>query len=303
MTDSKVWLITGTTSGMGAAMMEHFAARGDRVIATGRSASVRLADKKSSNIFPLDLDATAPLAVVKERIEKAIQTFGHIDFVVNNAGISVPQTIEEADDAFTQKMLDTNLIGAIRLVQAVLPHFRERKAGTFAFIGSAMGWQTFPFFAHYGVTKAGLSKTAHLGLRAVVFEPEAFVTGIGQTRTAADEGLGGAPSISDYQGLFGEIMGKFSSPEMSESIPSTVEKLPSAVWDVVKSEGMAAGKPFPIRVPLGLDALAVVRQKCYEQLRLCDEWEKVALSTTKDGADTTPNKYLLEKMSIMNLAK
>lgn len=98
-------------------------------------------------------------------------------------------------------------------------------------------------------------------------------------------------------------MGKFSSPEMAESIPSTVEKLPSAVWDVVKSEGMASGKPFPIRVPLGLDALAVVRQKCYEQLRLCDEWEKVALSTTKDGADTTPNKYLLEKMSIMNLTK
>ncbi|KAJ0350119.1 hypothetical protein KNSL1_004266 [Colletotrichum chrysophilum] len=184
---------------MGAAMMEQFAARGDRVIATGRSATVRLADKKSSNIFPLDLDATAPLAVVREQIEKAIQVFGYIDFVVNNAGISVPQTIEEADDAFTQKMLDTNLIGAIRLVQAVLPHFRERKA--------------------------------------------------------------------------------------------------------VKSEGMASGKPFPIRVPLGLDALAVIRQKCYEQLRLCDEWEKVALSTTKDGADTTPNKYLLEKMSIMNLTK
>ncbi|KAJ0277968.1 hypothetical protein COL940_007480 [Colletotrichum noveboracense] len=264
---------------MGAAMMEQFAARGDRVIATGRSATVRLADKKSSNIFPLDLDATAPLAVVREQIEKAIQVFGYIDFVVNNAGISVPQTIEEADDAFTQKMLDTNLIGAIRLVQAVLPHFRERKA----------------------VFAENLQReTAHLGLRAVVFEPGAFVT---RTRTAADEGLGGAPSISDYQSLFGEIMGKFSSPEMAESIPSTVEELPSAVWDVVKSEGMASGKPFPIRVPLGLDALAVIRQKCYEQLRLCDEWEKVALSTTKDGADTTPNKYLLEKMSIMNLTK
>lgn len=97
MTDSKVWLITGTTSGMGAAMMEQFAARGDRVIATGRSATVRLADKKSSNIFPLDLDATAPLAVVREQIEKAIQVFGHIDFVVSNAGISAPQTIEEAE--------------------------------------------------------------------------------------------------------------------------------------------------------------------------------------------------------------
>ncbi|KAF9874442.1 short-chain oxidoreductase [Colletotrichum karsti] len=308
MTKSSVWLITGTTSGMGAAMMEQFAARGDRVIATGRSASARLAEKKSGNISPMDLDSTSSLAVIKEQIEKAIQIYGHIDFVVLNAGISVPQTIEEADDAFTQKMLDTNLVGAMRLVQAVLPHFRERKAGTFAFIGSGMGWEAYPFFTHYGVAKAGLSafaenlqkETAHLGLKTVIFEPGAFVTGIGQARTAADEGVGGAPDLVDYQGLFGEVMGRFAT-DLSGSIPSTVEKLPTAVWDVVKGEGMASGKPFPIRVPLGLDALAVIRQKCREQLQLCDEWEEVALSTTKEGANPTPPTYLMEKLSILNL--
>lgn len=97
MATSSVWLITGTTSGMGAAMMEQFAACGDRVIATGRNVSTRLADKKSDNIVPLDLDATAPLSVVKEQIEKAIGIFGHIDYVVSNAGISYPHTSEEAE--------------------------------------------------------------------------------------------------------------------------------------------------------------------------------------------------------------
>lgn len=149
----------------------------------------------------------------------------------------------------------------------------------------------------------GLQKEiAHLGLRAVVLEPGAFVTGIGQSRHAADEGLGGAPTIPDYQSYFNEVFAKFGS-ELSNDIPSTVEKLPSAVWDVVRGEGMAAGKPFPIRVPLGLDALATIRQKCEEQLRLCDEWEQVANSTTKDGFSSGPNEYLMHKLSILNLVK
>ncbi|KAL0940288.1 short-chain oxidoreductase [Colletotrichum truncatum] len=310
MADPSVWLITGTTSGMGAAMMEQFAARADKVIATGRSASTRLADKKSENIFPLDLDATAPLSVVKEQIEKAINAFGHNDFVVNNAGLSFPQSIEEADDAFTSKLLDTNLVGAIRLVQAVLPHFRERKARTFAFIGAGLGWESYPFRTHYATAKAGLSmfveclqkETAHLGIKAVIFESGAFVTGMEQARTAADVGVGGAPSIPDYQPFFNEVWGQFVQI-ISQSSPSTVEKVPPAVWDVVKSEGMASGKPFPIRVPLGLDALAGIRQKCHEQLRLCDEWEQVALSTTKEGASPTASPCLMEKLSILNLTK
>ncbi|KAF6834727.1 short-chain oxidoreductase [Colletotrichum plurivorum] len=310
MTQSSVWLITGTTSGMGAAMMEQFAARGDKVIATGRNVSTRLADKKSENIFPLDLDATVPLAVVKEHIEKAIRIFGHIDYVVSNAGISYPHSSEEADETFVQKMFETNLFGAMRLVQAVLPHFRERKSGTFAFIGSGMAWEAYPFFTHYSSVKGALTmyveglqkEIAHLGLKAVIFEPGAFVTGIGQSRHAADEGLGGAPRIPDYQSYFYEVFEKFGA-DLQKTIPSTVEKLPPAVWDVVKGEGMAAGKPFPVRVPLGLDSLATIRQKCEEQLRLCDEWEQVANSTTKDGFSSGPNEYLMKKLSILNLVK
>ncbi|TDZ39574.1 Oxidoreductase BOA17 [Colletotrichum spinosum] len=308
MAQPTVWLITGTTSGFGSAMMEQFTARGDKVIAAGRNASQRLADKKSASIYPLDLDMTAPLAVFEKQAEEAIAAFGHIDVVVNNAGVSVPQAIEEAEQAFTAKVFDANLIGAMRLVQATLPHFRERKQGTFAFIGSGLGWESYPFLAHYATAKAGLSmfaeglqkEVAHLGIRSVIFEPGAFATGMGQTRTAADEGLGGAPKIAGYQGYFQQEWGKFGD-FVSQGFLSDTEKLPSAIWDVVKGEGLASGKPFPVRVPLGADSLAAIRQKCREQLQLCDEWEQVSLSVAKDGVEQVVNAHLMKRFSILDL--
>ncbi|KXH68008.1 hypothetical protein CSAL01_00678 [Colletotrichum salicis] len=139
MQEPNVWLITGTTSGIGAALVEQFAARGNKVIATGRNSTTRLSDKKSDNIIPFDLDVTSPLADIKSHVQEAVKSFGHIDFVVNNAGYSFLSSIEEADEEFVQKMFDTNLFGAMKVVQAVLPHFRETTSGTFGFIGAGFG--------------------------------------------------------------------------------------------------------------------------------------------------------------------
>ncbi|OHF00005.1 hypothetical protein CORC01_04651 [Colletotrichum orchidophilum] len=129
MQEANVWLITGTISCIGAALMKQFAARGDKVIATGRNATMRLADKKSDAAVPFDINVTSPLADIKAQVREAIQIFGHIDFVVSNAGYSLLSSIEEAE----------NLFGAMKVVQAVLPHFRERKSGTFGFIGAGFG--------------------------------------------------------------------------------------------------------------------------------------------------------------------
>ncbi|KAK1638687.1 hypothetical protein BDP81DRAFT_479796 [Colletotrichum phormii] len=231
-----VWLITGTTSGIGAAMMEQFAARGDR---------------------------------------KALQAYGHIDVVISNAGFSVPCSIEEADEAFEKKLFHTNLLGAMNVVKAFLPHFRERRAGTFGFIGAGLGWLSYPLLGHYGIAKAGLTlilqkETAHPGIKIVVFEVGAFETGMGTIRTADDEGFANLPTNPDYREVAEDAFGKFVSDVLTNR-PLDTQKLPAAVWDVVKGEGMAAGKPFPIRVPLGADALAIMRQKCEEQLQLCKE--------------------------------
>ncbi|KAJ0300508.1 hypothetical protein COL5a_006782 [Colletotrichum fioriniae] len=97
MQEPNVWFITGTTSGIGAALVEQFAERGDKVIATGRNATARLADKKSDNIAPFDLDVTSPLADIKSQVQQAVKIFGHIDFVVSNAGYSLLSSIEEAE--------------------------------------------------------------------------------------------------------------------------------------------------------------------------------------------------------------
>ncbi|KAK0377546.1 hypothetical protein CLIM01_05098 [Colletotrichum limetticola] len=313
MQEPNVWLITGTTSGIGAALVEQFAARGDKVIATGRNATARLADKKSDNVVPFDLDVTSPLADVKAQVQQAVEVFGHIDFVISNAGYSLLSSIEEADEEFVQKMFDTNLFGAVKVVQAALPHFRERKSGTFGFIGAGFGWASFPFMAHYGMAKGALTmfveslqrETAHLGIKAVIFEPGGVNTAINDKNEDKPQSEGpppGFPTIADYQGLYGEAMGRIAT-EVFPNLPSSVDKLPPVIWDVIKGQGLAADKAFPIRVPIGVDSVEVIRQKCQEQLRLCDEWEKAALSTARDGVTQIPNEYMMKKLSILDMTK
>jgi NADP-dependent 3-hydroxy acid dehydrogenase YdfG len=93
----QVFLVTGTTSGIGAALVDHIAARGDKVIATGRKAEQRLGHLKSDNVAVLELDITAGKEVIKTQIKKAWEIFGHIDYLLNNAGMSAMKSAEEAE--------------------------------------------------------------------------------------------------------------------------------------------------------------------------------------------------------------
>ena len=92
-----VWLVTGTTSGIGAALANHIIARGDKVIASGRKAEQRLGHLKSENLAVLELDITAGRAEIDVQVKKAWNIFGHIDVLMNNAGISAMKSAEEAE--------------------------------------------------------------------------------------------------------------------------------------------------------------------------------------------------------------
>jgi NAD(P)-dependent dehydrogenase (short-subunit alcohol dehydrogenase family) len=92
-----VWLVTGTTSGIGAAIVQHLAARGDKVIASGRKAEERLNHLKSDDVAVLDLDICAGWTDIKRQVERAWNIFGHIDVLMNNAGASALKTAEEAE--------------------------------------------------------------------------------------------------------------------------------------------------------------------------------------------------------------
>jgi NAD(P)-dependent dehydrogenase (short-subunit alcohol dehydrogenase family) len=92
-----VFLVTGTTSGIGAALVDQIVARGDKVIAAGRKAEERLSGLKSDNVAPLDLDVSDSPAEIQTQVKKAWNIFGHIDVLMNNAGISSPKCAEEAE--------------------------------------------------------------------------------------------------------------------------------------------------------------------------------------------------------------
>lgn len=92
-----IWLVTGSTSGIGAALVQNIVTRGDKVIASGRKVEERLGHLKSDNIALLELDIAAEAADIEARIKKAWAVFGHIDVLVNNAGMSAMRSAEEAE--------------------------------------------------------------------------------------------------------------------------------------------------------------------------------------------------------------
>lgn len=94
---SLIWLITGATSGIGAALIEHLLARGDKVIASGRKVQSRLGHLQSDNLSLLELDITADIAEIRAQIAEAWTIFGSIDVLVNNAGMSAMRSAEEAE--------------------------------------------------------------------------------------------------------------------------------------------------------------------------------------------------------------
>ncbi|KAK3297136.1 uncharacterized protein B0H64DRAFT_391429 [Chaetomium fimeti] len=287
-----IWLITGATSGLGEALVSRALAAGDAVVATGRQAEERLAHLKSDKVAVVDLDVSASRERIETQVKKAWECFGRIDILVNNAGFSAPKAIEEASDGFMQRIFDVNVFGPIRVTQAILPYFRSQGCGSVAFIGAGVAWAPIPFLAHYSASKAALDRFAE-GLRkelrgqcihCTIFEPGGFASQLGRPRDRSDdEGFGQyQPTVPDYAGLFAETMGVFAN-EVAPNIPGDVVKLADIVVDLVRSsEGMAG--QLPVRVVLGSDSLALVRQKCKEQLELADGFEHVSRRTDRENA-------------------
>ncbi|KAJ4328899.1 hypothetical protein N0V84_000687 [Fusarium piperis] len=303
-----VWLITGATSGIGASLIEQVAARGDKVIASGRNVEKRLGHLKSDKIALLELDITSTLVDLKKKIEKAWEIFGKIDVLMNNAGMSAMRSAEEADDALTNTVFQVNFFGHIRVTQAILPLFRAQGSGCIAFTSSGSAWTPFPFMSLYAASKAAMStwvdalhkEVRPLGIRCVSFELGGFPTNLGQPREPSDSGFGAnGPAIGAYTPLFTSLVTTFATnPEVH--MPGDVKKGANAIVDVVKGEGLAAGKSWAVRVALGSDGLGLARQRCEEQLELIQAWEDFSSSTDREGADgSLSNKERFEFTTIL----
>src|SRR5260370_14880197 len=137
---SKVWLITGASRGLGRAFTEAVLEAGDRVVATARNPEqlVELEGRYSERVRTVALDVTNE-AQAKAAFEAAIASFGGLDVLVNNAGYGYVSPVEDTSLADFRAQIETNLLGVIIMTKAVLPYFRERRAGHIIHVTSIAG--------------------------------------------------------------------------------------------------------------------------------------------------------------------
>jgi NAD(P)-dependent dehydrogenase (short-subunit alcohol dehydrogenase family) len=179
MATKKSILVTGASSGIGAAIVSRLARDGHRVVGTSRKAGPRNPDGTEMLELDVTSDASAQ-SCVKSFLERA----GRIDILINNAGYLQSGAIEEVTLEQAHAQFETNYFGVVRMVQAVLPTMRAQKSGLIATTSSLAGLVPLPFWGHYNASKfavEGLMETLRhelkpFGIQVAMVEPGAIKT-------------------------------------------------------------------------------------------------------------------------------
>src|SRR5258705_4414283 len=185
MSNDRVWLITGASSGFGRAIADAALARGDAVVAAARrtEALSDLDGVERAHVASLDVtDAVQRQAVIAEALER----FGRIDVLVNNAGRTQVGAVEETTDEELRALFELHFFAPAALTRAVLPHMRRQGGGAIVQMSSVGGQVTAAGFGAYCATKfalEGLTQTlrdevAGFGIHTLIVEPGAFRTGL-----------------------------------------------------------------------------------------------------------------------------
>lgn len=250
---SKRIFITGASAGLGKATARLFASKGWEVIATMRNPDKEEELDKLEKVTLLPLDVTQ-VEQVKSTAEKAIQ-LGAIDVVFNNAGYGLAGPLEGTSDEQLVRQLNTNLLGVMRVTQAFIPHFRQKKSGLFITTTSIGGLITLPFNSVYHATKWGLEGWSE----SLAFELNPFGIGV---KTVSPGGI--ATDFSGrsldlaaheaYQESVQKVMSVFMEPERRAK-HSTPEQIAEVVY-----EAATDGKQ-KLRYPAGEDAKATYEQR------------------------------------------
>jgi dihydroanticapsin dehydrogenase len=158
--EGKACLVTGTASGIGAAIADRFAREGGRLICVDRDA-----ERLSAHVDRIRIDGgevQAVLADVSDRgqieaaVDRCVEAFGTIDILVNNAGVNLPGVFHQADDATIDRTLNVNLKGPIYACQAAIPHMLQRGGGSIVNISSVNGVVAEPLLTIYAASKGGV---------------------------------------------------------------------------------------------------------------------------------------------------
>ena len=258
MDEKKVWLVTGASKGLGLSLVKKLLNEGCKVAATSRTVeSLEKEVGASANFLPLGVNVTDEQSV-RNAILKAIETFGGIDVVVNNAGYIQFGTLEELSDGEVRQNFDTNVFGALNVIRSVMPHFRNKKSGYIINISSIAGLVgTFPGCGIYSATKFALvGLTESLSVEAKEFGVKATIVYPGYFRTNfLDKGSLSLPRnpIADYTSA--RYSEQWHETEMNGKQLGNPDKAAVAFTQLAESENP------PLHFFMGSDAFGMAYNK------------------------------------------
>src|SRR6201987_3319982 len=202
MTTNEIWFITGAGRGMGVDIAKAALAAGHKVVATGRNTDkVAKALGKSADLLVVKLDITKP-AGAESAVKAAVDRFGRIDVLVNNAANFYAGFFEELSPEQMERQLSTSLVGPMNVTRAVLPVMRKQRSGLIVTISSTAGLVGFEFGTAYAASKFGVegwmeslhAEVAPFGITTTIVNPGFF-----RTELLTEQSTNYAePSISDY---------------------------------------------------------------------------------------------------------
>lgn len=278
--NTKVWLVTGSSRGLGRNIVEAALAAGDKVVATARKQEQlqELVDRYGDQIKAVGLDVTNPESAT-DAVQAAIEAFGRIDVLVNNAGYGDIASVEDVTLDDFKAQIDTNFYGVVYMTKAVLPVMREQKAGHIIQISSIGGRTGAPGLAGYQSAKwavGGFStvlsqEVAPFGIKVTVAEP-------GGMRTDWAGSSMNIPHISEpYEQTVG-VFANYLRNNMSGHEVSDPTKVAKVIVDITEMP-----EP-PFRLLIGTDAVTLAGS-CAKALAESDEkWRYLSESVGYDSA-------------------
>jgi NAD(P)-dependent dehydrogenase (short-subunit alcohol dehydrogenase family) len=271
----KTWFITGASRGFGLLIARAALARGDKVVATARNPqSVIEALGATPNLLALPLDVSDE-AAAQAAARQAVERFGRIDVLVNNAGYGLLGAVEESSGEEVRKVYETNVFGLLNVTRAVLPVLRRQRAGHVINLSSVGGYAAYHGWGVYGSTKfavEGISEALALelkplGVHVTVVEPGFFRTDFLDASSLSST----AARIEDYAETVGAM--REIAVQVHRQQQGDPDKLAAAMLVLAD-----APQP-PLRLQLGSDTVARVREKNSAVERELGEWIELALST------------------------
>lgn len=270
----RTWLVTGSSRGFGRAVCEAILDAGDNLLATARDPDqlAGLADGRPGSLATARLDVTREEEAVAA-VAAAIDRFGALDVLVNNAGYGDIGSVEDTPLAAFRSQIATNLLGTILMTKAVIPHMRERRSGHIIQFSSVGGRLGAPGRAAYSAAKWGVEGFSEVlaqemklvGVRVTVVEPGGFRTDFAGSSTTLAAGR------ADYDAVVGNAARMQAAYDGKQ--PGDPRRGADAILEIVASQAP------PLRLPLGSDAVAAIERADCARLDELDRWRRLSMST------------------------